>query len=128
RWEKQGPRSGRLSFSETVLSFVDEAGDPVVDCATVVLETERTVDNAGAASAAPQAKVRPRPNGPVTRLGPGRWSVGRTAEATLVENLTRGQIIQYAGASGDFSPQHTDEVYNTQVAGYPGIFAHGMLT
>ncbi len=46
----------------------------------------------------------------------------------LVDNLSRAQILLYAGASGDFSPQHTDEIWNTKVAGYPTIFAHGMLT
>ncbi|OLE21875.1 MAG: acyl dehydratase, partial [Catenulispora sp. 13_1_20CM_3_70_7] len=34
----------------------------------------------------------------------------------------------YAGASGDFNPLHTDEVYASRAAGYPGVFAHGMLT
>ena len=34
----------------------------------------------------------------------------------------------YAGASGDYNPLHTDEVYTVQVAGYPSVFAHGMLT
>jgi acyl dehydratase len=34
----------------------------------------------------------------------------------------------YAGASGDYNPLHTDEVYVTQVAGYPSVFAHGMLS
>jgi acyl dehydratase len=46
----------------------------------------------------------------------------------VVDNLTRTQIIQYAGASGDYNPLHTDEVYTTKVAGYPTVFAHGMLT
>jgi acyl dehydratase len=45
-----------------------------------------------------------------------------------VDDLTRTQIVQYAGASGDYNPLHTDEVYATQVAGYPSVFAHGMLT
>src|SRR6185437_9751439 len=36
--------------------------------------------------------------------------------------------VQYAGASGDCNPLHTYEVYTTQVAGYPSVFAHGMLT
>ncbi len=54
--------------------------------------------------------------------------VGDNREISLVEDLTRTQIVQYAGASGDFNPLHTDEVYAKQVAGYPTVFAHGMLT
>ena len=54
--------------------------------------------------------------------------VGDTHKERVVENLSRTQIVQYAGASGDYNPLHTDEVYTTQVAGYPTVFAHGMLT
>jgi acyl dehydratase len=55
-------------------------------------------------------------------------TVGQTFTAVVAENLTRTQIVQYAGASGDYNPLHTDEVFATQVAGYPSVFAHGMLT
>ncbi len=54
--------------------------------------------------------------------------VGDTHAEQVVDNLTRTQIVQYAGASGDYNPIHTDEVYTTKVAGYPSVFAHGMLT
>ncbi len=54
--------------------------------------------------------------------------IGDTHCERVVENLTRTQIVQYAGASGDYNPIHTDELYTTKVAGYPGVFAHGMLT
>jgi acyl dehydratase len=54
--------------------------------------------------------------------------VGDGYEELLVDGLTRTQIVQYAGASGDFNPVHTDEVYATQVVGYPSVFGHGMLT
>ena len=54
--------------------------------------------------------------------------VGKDYEAVVVENLTRTQIVQYAGASGDFNPIHHDETFATEVAGYPSVFAHGMLT
>ena len=54
--------------------------------------------------------------------------VGDTHAERLVDDLTRTQIVQYAGASGDFNPVHTDEVFAREVAGYPTIFAHGMLT
>jgi acyl dehydratase len=58
----------------------------------------------------------------------GDIAVGDHREVVLVDDLTRTQIVQYAGASGDFNPLHTDDVFATQVAGYPGVFAHGMLT
>ena len=54
--------------------------------------------------------------------------VGDTFEEVIVDNLTRTQIVQYAGVSGDYNPLHTDEIFTTQVAGYPSVFAHGMLT
>ena len=53
---------------------------------------------------------------------------GSKHEVQLVEDLKRTQIVQYAGASGDYNPLHTDEVFATKVAGYPTVFAHGMLT
>lgn len=61
-------------------------------------------------------------------LSASQLKVGDTHEEKVVENLTRTQIVQYAGASGDYNPIHTDEVYTTQVAGYPSVFAHGMLS
>src|SRR5690606_20241893 len=54
--------------------------------------------------------------------------VGDSYSERVVENLSRTQIVQYAGASGDYNPLHTDEVYTVQSAGYPSVFAHGMLT
>ncbi len=55
-------------------------------------------------------------------------NVGDSHEEVVVHNLSRTQIVQYAGASGDYNPVHTDEVFATKVAGYPTVFAHGMLT
>ena len=54
--------------------------------------------------------------------------VGDKHSEQICDNLTRTQIVQYAGASGDYNPLHSDEVYTTQIAGYPSVFAHGMLT
>lgn len=55
-------------------------------------------------------------------------SVGQIFEQVLVEDLKRTQLVMYAGASGDYNPLHSDEPFATQVAGYPTVFAHGMLT
>jgi acyl dehydratase len=54
--------------------------------------------------------------------------IGDTHTEVLVEDLKRTQIVQYAGASGDYNPVHTDEKFVTEIAGYPTVFAHGMLT
>lgn len=55
-------------------------------------------------------------------------NVGDTHTERLVEDLKRTQIVQYAGASGDYNPVHTDELFTREVAKYPTVFAHGMLT
>jgi acyl dehydratase len=41
--------------------------------------------------------------------------------------LTRTDLVMYAGASGDFNPMHTDEV-RAKAAGLPSVFGHGMFT
>jgi acyl dehydratase len=44
----------------------------------------------------------------------------------VVENLTRTDLVRYAGASGDFNPIHHDQAF-AEAAGNPTVFAHGML-
>jgi len=61
-------------------------------------------------------------------LSAANLSVGDIHSEVLVEDLTRTQLVQYAGASGDYNPVHTDEKFVTEIAGYPTVFAHGMLT
>ena len=62
------------------------------------------------------------------KLACDKLEVGDSQEQVVVENLSRTQIVQYAGASGDFNPIHHDETFATKAAGYPSVFAHGMLT
>ena len=54
--------------------------------------------------------------------------VGDSYEEEVCNNLSRTQIVMYAGTSGDYNPLHSDEIFTTQVAGYPSVFAHGMLS
>lgn len=54
--------------------------------------------------------------------------VGESREEVVVEDLKRTRIVQYAGASGDFNPLHTDQEFAVKVVSFPGVFAHGMLT
>src|SRR5690349_6222236 len=41
--------------------------------------------------------------------------------------LTRGDLVRYAGASGDFNPIHWSDRAAAAI-GLPGVIAHGMLT
>ncbi len=61
-------------------------------------------------------------------LNASELKVGDTYEEEVCRNLSRTQIVQYAGASGDYNPLHSDEIFTTQIAGYPSVFAHGMLS
>jgi acyl dehydratase len=61
-------------------------------------------------------------------LSASKLNPGDTHSARLVDDLKRTQIVQYAGSSGDYNPLHTDEIFTTKIAGYPSVFAHGMLT
>jgi len=61
-------------------------------------------------------------------LSASSLSVGDTYTEEVVNDLTRTQIVQYAGSSGDYNPLHTDDLFAREAAGYPGVFAHGMLT
>jgi acyl dehydratase len=61
-------------------------------------------------------------------LKASKIKVGDTHEEILVEDLKRTQLVMYAGASGDYNPLHTDDPYTRDAAGYPSVFAHGMLT
>lgn len=52
--------------------------------------------------------------------------IGASREQTVIPEVTRTQIVQFAGASGDYSPLHTDEPH-ARHAGYSCVMAHGML-
>lgn len=53
-------------------------------------------------------------------------SVGDAAPEFSHE-LTRTDLVQYAGASGDLNPMHHDDELARQ-AGLPSVFGHGMFT
>jgi acyl dehydratase len=54
------------------------------------------------------------------------WEVGQQLEPQRFQ-VTRADLVRYAGASGDFNPIHWND--RTAVAvGLPGVIAHGMLT
>ncbi len=45
----------------------------------------------------------------------------------LIVQVTRADLVRYAGASGDFNPIHWNERFARGV-GLPDVIAHGMLT
>jgi acyl dehydratase len=54
-------------------------------------------------------------------------SKGDTGPTVTVRDVNREEFVRYAGASGDFSPQHYSGPAATE-AGYPSVFGQGMLT
>ena len=52
--------------------------------------------------------------------------VGDELPAVTVQ-VTRADLVRYAGASLDFNPIHWNERFATEV-GLPGVIAHGMFT
>ena len=65
--------------------------------------------------------------GPMVGLYWEEWEIGAEF-VTAGRTVTEADIVHFAGISGDYNPLHTDEIFTTQVAGYPSVFAHGMLT
>src|SRR6476660_184362 len=52
--------------------------------------------------------------------------IGDLAPA-IEHQLTRTDLVMYAGASGDFNPMHHDEIA-AQAAGLPSVVGHGMFS
>lgn len=60
-------------------------------------------------------------------LDPATVKVGDALPELEKEPITRADLTRYAAASGDPNPIHLDEDF-AKSAGYPGVFAHGMLS
>ncbi|MFM1724047.1 MaoC family dehydratase N-terminal domain-containing protein [Rhodococcus sp. PAM 2766] len=125
-WEKRGRRAGTMTFTETLTDFRDSDGDLVASARWVSAMVERKPD-APASSA--EVERSPDPAGTDVEVGSSAkdLAVGSSWTVVVVDALTRAQIVMYAGASGDFHPLHSDDVY-ARDRGHPGVFAHGMLT
>lgn len=54
-------------------------------------------------------------------------SVGDAGPEVTVTDVDREDFVRYAGASGDFNPNHYDDEYARE-AGNPEAFGQGMLT
>ena len=63
---------------------------------------------------------------PIAKLRYDEISEGDEAPVVNHE-LSRSDLVAYAGASGDMNPMHTDEVA-AKNAGLPSVFGHGMFS
>lgn len=54
-------------------------------------------------------------------------AAGNQAQPRTFGPMTRQMFVRYAGASGDFNPMHYDDGL-ARSAGYPSVFAQGMLS
>ena len=63
----------------------------------------------------------------MTALDARTVTVGTELLPLVKGPITREDLKRYAAASGDPNPMHTDEEF-ARNAGYPGVFAHGMLS
>lgn len=54
-------------------------------------------------------------------------SIGDEGPTTVFENISREDIVRYAGASGDFNPIHYDDT-RARERGHPSVFAQGMFS
>lgn len=127
-WTKARRDNGHLAFSEAFSDFRDEATGELV-------LTTRLVGVVVRSDPAPHGG----PTGPADSTGSAAASAdetpvdglpdeGETRELVVFDGLARSQMVMYSGSSGDYNPIHTDEIFTTRVAGYPSVFAHGMLT
>ncbi|WP_460699897.1 fused (3R)-hydroxyacyl-ACP dehydratase subunits HadA/HadB [Nocardia thraciensis] len=78
----------------------------------------------------PEGELRLSPRGaeriPSTAVSFDDLAVG--AELPIRDaRLTRGDLVNYAGVSGDWNPIHWDEPV-ARLAGLPDVIAHGMIT
>lgn len=120
RWEKTNRRGQILRFQQDTTTYLTAGDDPAVTARRVSVIVPPPSDDAHRAGGG-----APRDPAPAASTEHGTELHYR---ARLTDNLTRTQIVQYAGASGDYNPLHTDEIYATRAAGYPSVIAHGMLT
>jgi len=54
-------------------------------------------------------------------------AIGQELPPLVKGPITKDDLKAYAAASGDPNPMHTDDEF-ARGAGYPGVFAHGMLS
>ena len=101
KWEKEGKRGGKLKFRENIVEYRDQKGELVITARGVGVQPEKVVE-----------QVRSRSMD--MALKASKLKVGDEHSEQVCDNLSRTQIVMYAGASGDYNPLHCDEVFTTR--------------
>ena len=133
-WTKARRGGGSLAFSELLVRFHDDTDDSLVQqMRMVAVEILPEATPPAPTAPAPVPTAQPA----VSAAAPGSLDpdlasrlpeLNARRQTVVLDEVTRSALVMYAGASGDYNPLHTDEVFATRVAGYPSVFAHGMLT
>lgn len=135
-YQHEGSRGGTMTFLEFSTEYCDQSGDSVVTERRTVIETEGQIDKDGTDEDKDGMAIK-NDDGQVgqsdvteavpDRLDASDVAVGDTGPEVVVEDVSRVDIVKYAGASGDFNRIHVDEPYARE-RGNPSVFAHGMFT
>jgi acyl dehydratase len=125
-WAKVSKRGEQLTFTELIKELRDDGGE-LVQRARAVLVCKVPADAAPGAPAPGAGPAAAGPDVTAPAAAPQATAAGDSRELVVCDEITRTQIVQYAGASGDFSELHTDEP-RAIADGQPKLMAHGMLT
>ncbi|SIR81648.1 FAS1-like dehydratase domain-containing protein [Natronorubrum thiooxidans] len=142
-YQRDGGRAGTMTVAVYETTYRDGDDDLVLTERATVIETEGAVqddaegDESGDSSDAdaetdPKTQTATAEFGSTVEGGPLATSiddvaVGDTGPTVVVDDLSRRQFVEYAGASGDFNPIHYDEPY-ARAAGNDRVFGQGMFT
>lgn len=113
----------------------DEVDPSINDAVRNIMVHDVNVLSADASDAAYQKTVRPEGVQVISTAGIERSSGALDFDSLSVGDelpvrharLSRGDLVNYAGVSGDGNPIHWDESI-AKLAGLPDVIAHGMLT
>ena len=113
----------------------DEVDPSINDAVRNIMVHDVNVLSADASDAAYQKTVRPEGVQTISTAGIERSSGALDFDSLSVGDelpvrharLSRGDLVNYAGVSGDGNPIHWDESI-AKLAGLPDVIAHGMLT
>jgi acyl dehydratase len=106
-----------MTFAVIEITYRNRLGEAVLVSRRTLIETQ---PRPAPAAEAPAARVRRSPSFE-------EIEVGDAAPPLVIGPMTRTDFVKFAGASGDFNPNHHDELHAIR-SGYDRIFAMGPLS